>query len=542
MSEPVALVLWAGGVALAWPGGDAVGSLDLVRSRADVRWVWWSARETAAPLLEAGIRPNACWDLGAAGRLLHGLRREDPPALWAAAHGLPEPDRQSGGPDLFSSEGPFDKEGQLVGGWDAWQHDEAAARAWARLALDLYLRQASAAEALPDPRATPSRTPLAVLTARSESAAALLCVELEHDGLPVARAVAAEQIEAIVGPEPVDEAEASAARAGRDALVMAHAPGATCDLRNPASVRELLLRVGLDLKDTRSWRLTPHASVPLVAALLAWRKAERVATTYGWRWLGENVSGGRLRGPWLAADGGSGRMSAGVGLHNLPAELRPAVRADEGWVLVRADLGQVEPRVLAVVSGDPAFATAAAQDDLYTPVAEKLRCDRPTAKVSVLAAMYGQTSGTAGQALADMDRAYPVAMAYLRAAEQVGRDGGQIRTWGGRLISVAPPAEGAASSYGRFVRNAMVQGAAAELFKAWAGTVRAGLLEHAGRRGSIVLCLHDELLLHVPAAQASFATELLVTSLAQTASWWAAGSRVRLVAEVTTGESWAQAH
>ena len=48
-----------------------------------------------------------------------------------------------------------------------------------------------------------------------------------------------------------------------------------------------------------------------------------------------------------------------------------------------------------------------------------------------------------------------------------------------------------AHSYGRFARNAVVQGAAAELFKAWAATVRAGLL---GLDARIVLCLHDELL------------------------------------------------
>ena len=36
---------------------------------------------------------------------------------------------------------------------------------------------------------------------------------------------------------------------------------------------------------------------------------------------------------------------------------------------------------------------------MYAPVAAALRSDRPTAKVAVLAAMYGQTSGPAGEAL-----------------------------------------------------------------------------------------------------------------------------------------------
>jgi DNA polymerase-1 len=211
-------------------------------------------------------------------------------------------------------------------------------------------------------------------------------------------------------------------------------------------------------------------------------------------------------------------------------------------VLVRADLGQVEPRVLATVSGDEALADAARQDDMYAPVAAALRCDRPTAKVAVLAAMYGQTSGTAGNALRDMDRAYPTAMAYLRAAEDAGRTGRDLRTYGGRLLPLHRALEDSRyppMSWGRFARNAVVQGAAAELFKAWAATVRAGL---AGTEGEIVLCLHDELLVHAPAEAAETVADLMRTALAQTARWWAAGSGVRFVADVAVGASWADAH
>ncbi len=239
-------------------------------------------------------------------------------------------------------------------------------------------------------------------------------------------------------------------------------------------------------------------------------------------------------------------MTASAGLHNLPAELRPAVRAAPGWSFVRADLGQVEPRVLAAVSGDPALARAAQEADMYAPVAAALGADRPTAKVAVLAAMYGQTSGTAGAALRDMDRAYPVAMGYLRAAELAGQRGQDLRTYGGRLLrlSAAPPGEpvgehvAAASGWGRFARNAMVQGAAAELFKAWAATVRDGLRLLGGE---VVLCLHDELLLHVPAERAEEAAQLLVDALGATAHWWAAGSAVRFVADVSVVQSWADA-
>jgi DNA polymerase-1 len=161
--------------------------------------------------------------------------------------------------------------------------------------------------------------------------------------------------------------------------------------------------------------------------------------------------------------------------------------------------------------------------------------------------MYGQTSGTAGAALRDMDRTYGTAMSYLRRAEESGLTRRDVRTYGGRLLRLTglpagePVGEHVAMSggYGRFARNAMIQGAAAELFKAWAVTVRSGLAEHGGQ---IVLCLHDELLLHVPEASASAVARLLTESLDRTSGWWAAGSGVRFVAEVSSGPSWADTH
>jgi DNA polymerase-1 len=550
--RPLAVVVVPGtGLALSWDGGDRpVPTADpaaVVRelSALDPRWTWWAARETAAPLVAAGVRPRICWDVGAVGRLVHGLRRDDPAAVWAAEHGRPEPPLPGAGLDLLDLDaedgGPVRGDGQLSREWlhGGWAGDLDRARRWAGLALLVQSRQEESLRALPDPRPAPRQPPLALLNAFAESAVALLAVELEHDGLPLDREVVSGLLRTVIGERPADAGEEAAQRSARDASVLRHFPD-RADLRNPLQVRELLGRIGFDLPDTRSWRLEPHAATSeAVAALLSWRKTERIVTTYGWRWLSRHVGeDGRLRGAWHVADGGSGRMTAAAGLHNLPAELRPAVRADPGWVLVRADLGQVEPRVLAAISGDAGLARAAREDDMYAPVAAALGCGRATAKVAVLAAMYGQTSGAAGAALRDMDRAYPRAMAFLRAAEEAGRTGSDLRTFGGRRIRLALPAPGAAPGYGRYARNAVVQGAAAELFKAWAATVRAGL---AAIGGQIVLCLHDELLLHAPAVQAAAAGELLVSGLDRTARWWAAGSPVRFVVDVTTGASWADA-
>jgi DNA polymerase-1 len=239
-------------------------------------------------------------------------------------------------------------------------------------------------------------------------------------------------------------------------------------------------------------------------------------------------------------------MTAQAGLHNLPAELRAAVAAPAGYRLVRADLGQIEPRILAAISGDHAFAHAADADDLYAPVAERLRVERPIAKVAVLAAMYGQTSGAAGQALRGLEQAYPVAMRYLRDAYDAGRAGRDVRTHGGRRVRMWPDPTGldesarraAVASRGRYARNAVVQGSAAEFFKAWAVTVRS---RGVGLDARIVLCLHDELLLQVPVAAADDAAALLVSCLAETAARWAVATPVRFVADVSVIERWSDA-
>ena len=364
-------------------------------------------------------------------RLLFGRWRADPAYLWARLHGL-DPGGMPAGPqgDLFdfadaqpdpavASDWPVDASGYL-------RHD-AFTPGWARTAdrlvsLARWVRDVADAQrerlAEIGPRSVP--------TALAESAAAVLCLELEHDGLPLDRTVAERLIAEAAGPRPTGPGDAERIQRDRDAAVLRHAPpGTDCDLRNPAEVRALLASVGVDVPTTRAFVLERYRDAsPLVDALLSWRKQERIATTYGYRWLDEHVAAdGRLRGTWTACDGAAGRMTAQHGLHNLPAGLRPAVAAEPGHVFVRADLGQVEPRVLAVVSGDAAFAAAARADDLYAPVAARLGAPRPIAKVAVLAAMYGQRSGSAGQALGDLERAYPVAMGLLDRAYDAGSAG-----------------------------------------------------------------------------------------------------------------------
>ena len=539
-----------------WPvSGRAAEVVAEIEAALRPRWVWWSARSAAAGLVGVGVRVATCWDLAAVHRLLAGGNDDDPALVWAALHRLdPSSVPRLGQLDLLGPgtdhppgdpEDPVGPDGHLRAEWTdgSWARTPDRLARWAALALRAQSQQAQALSRL-DVSGDP------VATAHAESAAELLCVELAHDGLPLDVTVAEQILAALAGPRPRSAMHEAELRRTRDDQVRRHlaSTDARFDLRNPAHVRTALAAVGIDLPDTRSWRLEPwRGQHPLVDALLAWRKADRLTTTYGYGWLDRHVGAdGRLRGAWSGSDGAAGRMTAQAGLHNLPAELRPAVVAEPGQVFVRADLGQVEPRVLAAVSDDAALAAATTADDLYLPVARRLGVERPVAKVAVLAAMYGQTSGTAGQALAGLEAAYPVAMGFLRAAYEDGRAGRAVRTHGGRLVRMHPVSSAgdeqahrsAVNGRGRFARNAMVQGAAAELFKAWAVTVRAGLRAGPRTQGArIVLCLHDELLVQVPHEGARDVQALLHQGLQDISAHWHA----RFVAEVSTVQRWSEA-
>jgi DNA polymerase I len=532
----------------AWPvapeaGPDLAAGVGRADEALRPRWVLWSG-QTAARLVADGVRLATCWDISAAHRLLFGGWRADPGWAWASLHGLTDTMPAAGPLDLFGmGEGdasdPVAPDGHLRPEWvsDGWSDSPERIARWAAMALSVAGQQQAA---LAD-------RPMAVATARCESTAELLCAELCVDGLPMDRTVAEQVLATLIGPRPHSEAEAVALRAVRDAEVLRHVPaGVTTDLRSPAQVRSLLARVGVDVPDTRAWRLRDmRDSHPLVGALLEWRKAERIATTYGYAWLDTHLGAdSRLRGEWTGSDGAAGRMTASAGLHNMPAALRPAVVAADGHVFVRADLGQIEPRVLAAVSGDQALVAAARSDDLYAPVAAQLGVDRPVAKVAVLGAMYGQTTGHGAQALRRLNATYPVAMAYLDAADRAGRAGRDLRTYGGRLIALAPAPDqeprssSRVAAYGRYARNAMIQGAAAELFKMWAVIVRARCA-HLGAQ--IVLCLHDELLVHSPREHAETMSRLVDECLREAAQRWAPGCGVRFISDTTIVRSWSDA-
>ena len=203
------------------------------------------------------------------------------------------------------------------------------------------------------------------------------------------------------------------------------------------------------------------------------------------------MSDGRFRPEYVVGGVVSGRWaSRGGGALQIPRMLRRAVVADPGWVLVVADAAQLEPRVLAALAGDRAFAEAAASGDLYTALAGVFGGDRAKAKVALLSAMYGGAGGEAGQLLAVLRQRFPLASGYVEAAARAGEEGRVVRSVLGRTCPPPsadwraitqesgdpdferdPGAGRASRARGRFTRNFVVQASAAD----WALVLLAGL-------------------------------------------------------------------
>ena len=165
--------------------------------------------------------------------------------------------------------------------------------------------------------------------------------------------------------------------------------------------------------------------------------------------------------------------------------------------------------------------------------------------------MYGATTGESAHALRGLEREYPTAMGLLSDAAAAGQRGDDVFTIGGRRVRMwvddnldeaghgdIDRARRVAAARGRFARNALIQGAAAEFFKVWAIILRA---RGAAFGAEIVLCLHDELIVQVSDAHAVAVTTLMTDALAEAAYRWSPEPDVRFVADVSVIRRWSEA-
>ena len=210
-------------------------------------------------------------------------------------------------------------------------------------------------------------------------------------------------------------------------------------------------------------------------------------------------SGGRFRPSYQPAGSTTGRWSSnGGGALSFPVQVRSAAVADDGWVLVVADVAQLEPRVLAGMSGDRALARSARGTDLYQGMVDDgAVASRKDAKLGLLGAMYGATSGESGRMVAGLTRRYPDAFGLVEEAARAGERGQVVRTLLGRGSPTLgdawdrdpddPPADPDSQArhrraYGRFTRNFVVQGTGAEWALCWIADLRNRLWRLGGDR------------------------------------------------------------
>ena len=379
-----------------------------------------------------------------------------------------------------------------------------------------------------------SRNParLALLLA-AESSGALLAAEMEATGLPWRRDVHEALLEEHLGPRPAEGSRPAALErlAGELRATLGN-PALNPD--SPQDVLRALHRAGIPAETTRSEELQRHQH-PAIAPLLAYKKLSRLLAANGWTWLDTWVRDGRFRTEYIVGGSGSGRWaSRGGGALQIPVQIRDAVRADPGHKLVVADAAQLEPRILAALGRDTALAAAARGQDLYAGIAAQgFGGDRAKAKLAMLGAMYGATSGESGRLMPTLARTYPHAVAVVEAAARTGEAGGVVGSHLGR--GCPPPssrwrqeqqsttaaeqqrAEAASRARGRFTRNFVVQSTAAEWALCWLAGVRRQLRAGAAPGAELVFFLHDEVVLHVPDSQVG-QVQALITEAAEAAA------------------------
>ncbi|WP_217184091.1 bifunctional 3'-5' exonuclease/DNA polymerase [Streptomyces sp. AC495_CC817] len=476
------------------------------------RWIIRSARDLCPSLLAAGVRLGRTHDL----LLCHAILRDTATvaAPLAPSDDWVRRDAPVEAPALFDVDGRADDVDPVAG------------------ALEQYRAQCDVMRAAADGRLT--------LLCAAESAGGLVAEEMRAAGLPWSEAVHAQILADTLGSRPIAGGLPSRMVELGD-RVRGILGDPSLHLDSQPKLLRALHRVGVHVESTNKWELAQHEH-PVVEPLLAYKKLSRLLSANGWAWLAEWVHDGRFRPVYITGGVVTGRWaSSGGGALQLPRGLRTAVRADPGWRLVVADVAQLEPRMLAAMAGDGAMARAAQGRDLYAGVVESGAVStREEAKYAVLGAMYGATTGDSGRLVPRLRKVYPRAMALVDGAARTGEDGGIVSTWLGRSSpppstewsrmqsratdADADPAEIAvarrrARDWGRFTRNFVVQGTAAEWSLIWLAEIRhrlQGFPDAAvpapasgafARQAHLAFFLHDEVILHVPQEHAEAAAD-----------------------------------
>jgi DNA polymerase-1 len=278
-----------------------------------------------------------------------------------------------------------------------------------------------------------------------------------------------------------------------------------------------------------------------------------------------NPATGRIHTTFNQLVAATGRLSSqDPNLMNIPIRtelglrIRQAFVPQEGWRFVAADYSQIELRILAHLSGEPAIIESFRRgEDIHTRTACEVfkiepaavtSLQRTIAKSANYAILYGVSAFGLSQATKiDQKEAQRYIEAYFTAHPRVrafidrtlaeGRERGYVATLLGRrrylpdLRSGNPVARNAAE---RMAMNAPVQGTASDMIKIAMVRVHAALRER-GLQSRMLLQVHDELLFESPPAEVE-----AIVALAREIMELALPLDVPIVVDVKTGLDWSQ--
>ena len=303
------------------------------------------------------------------------------------------------------------------------------------------------------------------------------------------------------------------------------------------------------IKKTSTGKPSTDASVlkkmehPLVDALLEYRELEKLRSTYVDGYLPLIDVDGRIHTRFNQMAATTGRLSSDrPNLQNIPIRsesgrtIRRAFVAGEGAMFLVADYSQIELRVLAHMSGDPflieAFRTGV---DVHTATAARVwsltedevtREQRNTAKMINFGLLYGMEAfGLADRLGISRDEArdhidayfsqFVKVKEYMSSMVTLARNQGYTTTLFGRrryLPELKSDNFRIRQMGERMALNAPVQGTSADIIKKAMIDLDTGIREE-GMGSTLVLQIHDELILECPVDELEKAQKLVVATM-----------------------------
>ncbi len=302
--------------------------------------------------------------------------------------------------------------------------------------------------------------------------------------------------------------------------------------------------------------------------ILDYRSLSKLKSTYTDKLPGQvSPRTGRIHTSYHQAVAATGRLSSSdPNLQNIPIRtaegrrIRQAFIAAPGCLLLAADYSQIELRIMAHLSGDEGLLAAFAEDrDVHQATAAEVfgtaldavtPDQRRSAKAINFGLIYGMSAfGLARQLGIGREEAqqyvslyfarYPGVKDYMDRTRVQAREQGYVETVFGRRLYLPEiqARQQARRQYAeRSAINAPMQGTAADIIKRAMITVDHWLAaSDTGAR--LIMQVHDELVLEVPAGAIGAVREALVEQMAA-----AADLRVPLKVEVGQGANWDEAH